>query len=125
MQRDMSLVREILLAVERSPHGLFMGDLYLNGVDSETVGYHVHLLGEAGLLKVLPTTTMASKSPQAIPLSLTWQGHEFLDLARSESIWKRTLEKFGETGSGLAIDLLKRYLSQAVAAAIGIDPDLG
>ena len=43
-------------------------------------------------------------------ISLTWQGHEFLDAARNDTIWRKAKKKVLETTGGLAFDVLKAAL---------------
>ena len=56
MKRDMDSIREILLAVEAHPCG-FAPSIEIHGYTQEQVGYHVFLLGEAGLAVVSNETT--------------------------------------------------------------------
>lgn len=41
---------------------------------------------------------------------LIWAGHEFLDLARDQSIWKKGTTMLRDKGIGLTIDVLKPLL---------------
>lgn len=89
MKRDLDLIRRILLDIEergeeskRSGYSSVGG----NGQDPETIQYHVQLLNDAGLIvadEVMPG--------QWWPERITWAGHEFLDLARNETLWRRTI----------------------------------
>lgn len=51
MKREMDLVRQILLKIEQHEHGLAPRDLAIDGHTDEQVAYHVHLMGQAGLLR--------------------------------------------------------------------------
>ena len=52
---------------------------------------------------------------------LTWDGHDFLDKIRDESIWEQAKRKcFNETG-GLSIDFLKIFLIDIAKKKIGIE----
>lgn len=74
MNRDMDLIREILLAIEAS--GITQGtiDLHLPAYDPELVSYHVKLLSQAGLITATDLSTMHGF--EWAPKSLTWAGHE-------------------------------------------------
>jgi hypothetical protein len=80
MERDMELIRTILLKVEADPK--FHGELQSIGAASlgitdhtETeVIYHVVMLIEAGLL--VGNTKMA-RAGAVVVSKLTWEGHEF------------------------------------------------
>jgi hypothetical protein len=116
----MNLAREIMLALESSPHGLHGDKLSIDGYSEEQIGYHVHLLGEAGLLKVVSTTSLESRSPSAIPLGITWQGHEFLDAARSKPVWSKALTRVGELGGSVPFSVLGSILEALLKDQLGL-----
>lgn len=98
MKRDMDLIRQILLAAELDEHGLVSNEPTVPGYTDEQIKYHISLLGDAGLARVCDITTVGSRSPQAMLLGLTWQGHEFLDAARANDRWnqaKKMVTKIG------------------------------
>lgn len=116
MKRDMDLVRKIVFAIEEHEHGHAPGRLVIEGHGDEQIGYHVYLLVEAGLVKGAVTTHLGSDSPSAIPISLTWAGHEFADAARNETVWGKTKTFFKEKGAtagfGLLLEVLKNQAKQ-------------
>ncbi len=83
MQRDLNLVREILLAVEDSK-GPIRGVPKIEGYPESQIGYHVIILNEAGLLTAV--TERIGKQILVVSVErLTWKGHEYLDGLRNES----------------------------------------
>jgi len=110
MKRDMDLIRKILLEIESHEHGDAPQNFSVEGYSKETVGYHVHLLGEAHLLEVTHSTVYGDRSPQAIPLNMTWDGHDFLDACRDENIWNRAKSEIGERVSSVSFGVLKQVL---------------
>lgn len=99
MKRDWDLVRKILQTIEEGEHGNATNPFFIPGYPHDVVGYHVHLMGEGGLLHAVDTGHMGSKSPCAYPLSLTWNGHEFLDAARKDTTWNRATERAKRVGA--------------------------
>lgn len=89
MQRNMDLVRMILLRLESSPTGRAPRDLEITSFRPEEVGYHAHIMKQEGLIEGVNTTHLASPGPEVKPTSLTWKGHEFLELARDQDRWNR------------------------------------
>jgi hypothetical protein len=93
VQRDMDLVRDLLLNIEADRrfdgthwHRISAAkDLGIGEYSDEEVGYHVNLLIEAGFLR-------GRGGMETIPpiSKLTWQGHEFIDNIRDVSIWEKT-----------------------------------
>ena len=51
---------------------------------------------------------------------MTWEGHDFLDIARKDSIWEQAKEQCLETTGGLSIELLKECLLQTAKQSLGI-----
>jgi hypothetical protein len=78
-------------------------------------------MNEAGLIKAAITTVIESESPSAMPRTLTWQGHEFLDAARSDTLWQRAKATVFNATGGLSIELLKDALLMLGRKAIGAD----
>ena len=101
MKRDMELVRAILLAVEAVPEGQQPPNPFtMDGFPPEVVSHHVHLLSEAGLLKAADVTCLSDLSDQALPLGITWAGHDFIDTMRSQEVWEQTKQAMKEAGGG-------------------------
>ena len=122
MKRQMDLVRAILLELEKHEHAWAPRKLAIEGYTDEEVGYHVHLMGQAGLLDVADATTRASASPHAVPRAITWAGHEFLDAARDPSLWEKAKQKVGASLVSVAFDVLKGVLTTLAKAQLGLGP---
>ena len=120
MKRDLDLIRKILLALESQEHGFFQEPLVIDGHSEEQIGYHVHLLGEAGLLKVGDHTHLQSLSPEAFPVSITWAGHEFIDAAKDESVWAKAKAKVLKPAGGVAFDVLLEWLKAEAKRQLGL-----
>jgi hypothetical protein len=79
MKRDMELVRKILLAMEAQPHGYTREPLTIPGYHPDTIGHHVWLMSDGGLIAAQNVTTVNDASPVSIPLAILWKGREYLD----------------------------------------------
>jgi hypothetical protein len=120
MKRDMELVRKILLGMEEHPHGFAPGDFKLGEYSDEQVGYHVHIMVQAGLLCGHDVTPLGSRSPQVRPTSLTWEGHEFLDAARDATRWAKVMKKVKDVGGAVTIAVLQDLLVQRMKGDLGL-----
>src|SRR5438552_13524695 len=89
MQRNMDLVRKILVKLETSPDGWAPKDFGIESFSPQEIGYHAHIMQQEGLIEAVDVTTMHSPGPEAVPTKLTWKGHEFLDLSRDQDRWNR------------------------------------
>lgn len=118
MTRDMDLAREIMLELERAPYDRGLSSINIGGRDKDEINYHVMLLNEAGLVKAQELTPY--DGVRWIPSRLTWQGHEFLDAARNETIWQRTKEFVQARGGTLTFDVAKAVLAQFALRQVGL-----
>ncbi|MBI4718739.1 MAG: DUF2513 domain-containing protein [Planctomycetes bacterium] len=116
----MELVRRILLAVEGSPGGFAPREIQLEGYSTRQIAYHAHLMIEAGLIEGIDTTHPGSDGPEAIPRSLTWAGHEFLDAARDDRRWKKAMETARSHATAVTFDVLKSILVALARDAIPV-----
>jgi hypothetical protein len=121
MQRNMDLVRMILMRLETSPSGWGPNDLGIKSFPPEQVGYHAHIMMQEGLIEGSDVTHSGSAGPEAIPRSLTWKGHEFLDLARDQERWNRAkaiVAKIGGAPISVWMKVLTDLMLQGVDTAV-------
>jgi hypothetical protein len=115
MKRDMNLIRLLLLDVE--------GDEPkpdLSNYTDEQKGYHLAKLVEAGLVNGEISRDNNGSAIGAFAVELTWQGHEFLEAARSEKVWNRALSKAKSEGVEVSISILKELLTQTAKGFLGM-----
>ncbi len=121
MKRDMDLVREILIEMEKWPANQRDGDITLVGRTSEEIAYHLGLMHEAGLIKAVDASSHDGEA--WLPLKILWDGHEFLDAARSDTVWAKAKARVISATGTLTLEALKMALSaimkEAVSAALG------
>ena len=104
MKRDMNLVREILLALEAdTERGLI--DLTIDGFSVDEVSYHVKIMAEAHLLEAIDASSHDGDDWRAA--GLTWQGHEFFDAVRNDTVWRKTKQLIAEKGGAIPFEILK------------------
>jgi len=102
MKRDMNLIRELLLRVEDSKVELWVSNLEIDGYTDEEIAYNGYLMIDGGLAEGRQTTEHdgeGGKRPVAQTLTnLTWEGHEFFDSIKNESVWKKILGHVQDKG---------------------------
>lgn len=110
MKRDSKLLAKILLTIEDDNWrpGL---QLAVEGHTNEQIGYHIAMLGQAGLLKVADAT-LSDGVPCALPIAMTNMGHDFLEAARDDTLWNKLKDRF----SGLAVDMTLEILRRWIVA---------
>jgi hypothetical protein len=120
MKRDMDLVRKIVFALEEHPSGFAPNPLKIDGYTDEQIGYHVHIMAQAGLIDALDGTTAESLSQEAFAQSLRWAGHEFAAAARSDTIWAKAKKQIKEKAGSVTIEVMTEYLKHLGKEALGI-----
>ena len=120
MQRDMNLIRQILFKMDDNPSGFAPADFVIEGYSEDQVSYHIWLLGQAKLMIVEEVTNLVSTSPGAIPMNLTWEGHDFIDAARNDTTWSRAMERAKSVGGTLSFAVLKQLLESMLRSGLGI-----
>jgi len=118
MQRDLDLVRTILLELEA--HADYPRPLTLQapGYSPEQVTYHVKILHEAGYIEALDMSTFDGVVWR--PTSLTWQGHEFLDATRHTGVWHKVKAELKDKGISLPFTLIQQLALKIAAAYVGL-----
>jgi len=123
MKRDLDLVRAILIWIEGRPEGHNVNwRIAIDGFTDEQISYHVHLMGQAGLLVTTSMTSLDPRSPSAVAISMTWAGHEFLSAARDDTLWAKAKTKvIGPAGSAVFTVLLD-WLKAEAKTYLGLGP---
>lgn len=121
MKRNMDLVRKILLALEAHPHGFAPADFTVAGYDQETIGHHVWLMAQGHLVTAEDVTVSENAGPTALPESITWHGHEFLDLVRNETVWKKLKAELKDRAITLPFELLQALAMKIAKSLAGLE----
>jgi hypothetical protein len=111
MERDLELVRAILLEAEKHPHGIIGRNPELSGFTPEQVGYHIYLMEQAGLVEAAEATDNSSRSPCALLMNLTWAGHDYLDAVRPPEVWRQVKPAVQRVGS-MTLDAVKALATE-------------
>ena len=109
MKRDVDLIRQILLDLER--HGAECSlDAVRNGAAPEAderTRYHLRLCIDAGLAKEIDRTTAGAPC-----VRLTNAGHEFLDICRGDDRWQAAKWMVHQQTGGLSLAVLRAVLTK-------------
>jgi hypothetical protein len=107
----MDLIRELLLAIEAlPPRGVSTPGVAVDGYDDATIAYHLVLLEEAGLIHAAVADASDLAYPDVFVHRLTWHGHEFLDAARSQTVWAKAKAIVREKGGDIPFAILRELL---------------
>lgn len=117
MKRDMDLVRNILIRAELSdgPLGLddFMPAARVAVPDKEPealasmVWYHLGLLDAKGMIDCHLMESDDGAIRRAVVYGLTWDGQDFLDALRDDSVWEKTKRAVRESVGSTTFEVVK------------------
>jgi Hypothetical protein (DUF2513) len=120
MKRDMELIRALMLSIESQDGDFNYESVKAIGYDEPQIEYHLDLLIEARLVVGEVHPLQGGYSPIITVERLSWDGHEFLDNARNESIWKETVKIVKEKGGSVAVGVLTQILASVAKQQFGL-----
>ena len=122
MKRDMDVVREILLATESAGPGGLSSNVIATGSNQDVVAYNAELLVEAGMLRGEVVRYIGSVAPNVCIQRLTWDGHDFLDAIRDDTVWNETKVALLDTAGTAALEVVKALAVSISRTALGLPP---
>lgn len=117
MKRDMDLVRLILLKIEAEYQTLPLNNITINGYDKETIAYHCKILNEVGLISGYKVSHSFEGLSGFSVGPLTWEGCDYLDRIRDDSVWGKTKEVIAKKGLPLVFETIKTVANAFITAA--------
>lgn len=117
----MDLMRQIAFAIEEQAP-LQSVSLQFEGYTLEHIGNHCRLVLEAGLAAGTDLQSLRDRYPVYNIDRLTMKGHDFVDAARSEAVWRRATQLVSEEVDSVSFEVLLRLLNKEAAEMLGLDP---
>jgi DNA-binding transcriptional ArsR family regulator len=124
MKRDPDLIREILLRTEALPIGHFLSNIEIDGYSPDIIGEHVRLLEEA---EFIDAQIARSQSQMGVTIvgsyainRLLNDGHDFIENAKSDTVWKRAREQVAEKTGDVSLTVLKAVLAKTAMQVLGL-----
>ena len=113
MKRDFELIRKLLIFFENKQSPECVEVPPIDGYDDRKIKTHLVLLYDAGLLRCEPVKSSTSdRAIYVIPFEMTWDGHEFLDKVRNESVWSRIRDIMASKGGSLAFSVINQVATR-------------
>jgi Hypothetical protein (DUF2513) len=119
MKRNWETVRELLTKVEEC--SLPRDAVRLSAFPTERaaeISYHMELLLEARPVDGQMSRARGGGPYDFLASRLTWNGHEFLDSIRCETVWQKTKKVFAAKGIEMTIDLVKSVATEAASTVL-------
>jgi hypothetical protein len=117
MKRNWDTIRDILTQLEEfsNEDGSFNLSRFPQDREAE-ISYHMELLIEAGLVNGQMLEEFGPEPEDFFVNRLTWQGYEFLDAIRNDTVWQKTKKSFLSQGISMTFDLVKSIASDIAAS---------
>lgn len=114
LERDMELVFKILKKIVDSEYKeIYCKPLKIDGYESDQIGYHLYLMNNAGLLEAnIQDSTVGPMFDRAIFIEMTWEGYEFLDALKNETVFKKFKNILKEKGQNIPFKVASELLMQ-------------
>jgi len=116
MKRDMELIRKILLTIEEQYIDTALYNIKIEGYDLKTIAYHCDIMHEAGIISDYGASYAEDELYSFGVGHLTWQGHEFLDAAKNDTVWNKAMTVVKEKGGSVTLDIMKELLGQLMTS---------
>ena len=118
MKRYMDLVRSILMKVADSDRPVTIEELADEEHDKQLVGYHISIMNDAGLIKASLRSADNDSYYFCSVSSLTWEGNDFLDTVRSDTVWENTKSTISKTVGSTTFEIVKSVAAKISTAML-------
>ena len=119
MKRNMDLIRRVLIEIEEADNDPDEWiDLSFAEWSDNAVSYHIKMLHDAGLIEARDLSDLSGSDWR--PTSITWEGHEFLDAARNDTVWKKAMTKLKGQAASVPFEVVKAVVIQTCKEMFGV-----
>jgi hypothetical protein len=106
MKRDLDLVRQLLLQIEALPAGP-PAQYRTSEIEDPVLLAHFELVIAAGLVNGKIALSQGARGDVISISGLTWEGHEWIEMVRSQAVWNETKSTLLARGGALTYELTK------------------
>jgi hypothetical protein len=115
MKRNMEIIRLVLMEQE-----IGQASAELSEFSDDEVMYNMVLMKDAGLVEASIIEDGSGDIARVTIIRMTWAGHDFLDAARDDTIWKKAKARFFKPTASWTFSLLVEWLkAEAKAKLLG------
>ena len=121
MKRDLDLVRQLMLQIEALPAAPPV-QYRTSEIEDPVLLAHLEMLIEAGLVNGRISRSQGTRGDVISVSGLTWQGHEWIDMVRSQSLWNEVKTTVLEGGGVLTFELTKAVAAKIFRTRLALPP---
>lgn len=112
MRRNPDLIRRIAFAIEDLEPGKFLYEL--EGVNQHLFAFHIELMLDSILIQGKVTKYADGSDPNATVLRLTSRGCDFIDSARSDTLWNKAKDSVIAPTASWTFEILTEWLKAEI-----------
>jgi hypothetical protein len=121
MKRDLDLVRQLMLQIEALPAAPPV-QYRMSEIEDPVLLAHLELLIEAGLVNGRISRSQGTRGDVISVSGLTWHGHEWVEMVRSQSLWNEVKSAVLDGGGVLTFELTKAVAAKLFRARLALPP---
>jgi hypothetical protein len=121
MKRDLDLVRQLMLQIESLPAAPPV-QYRMSEIEDPVLLAHLEMLIEAGLVTGRISRSQGARGDVISVSGLTWQGHEWVEMVRSQSFWNEVKSAVLDGGGVLTFELTKAVATKLFRARLALPP---
>ena len=115
----MELIRKLLLELEAAMGVIGLDELATDVADRDLVAHHAWLLVDAKFA-VGKVEYAFGNTAHGLISSLTWQGHDFLASARSDTRWQSAMQSIRDRAGDVGVGVLSTLLASIASKELGL-----
>jgi hypothetical protein len=119
MKRDLDLVRQLMLQIEALPP-IPPVQYRMGEVEDPVLLKHLEMLIAAGLVNGKISQSHGTRGDVITISGLTWEGHEWIEMVRSQALWNEVRSTLLERGGALTYELSKAVAGKLLRARLGL-----
>jgi len=121
MKRDLDLVRQLMLQIEALPAAPPV-QYRMSEIEDPVLLAHLEMLIEAGLVNGRISRSQGARGDVISVSGLTWQGYEWIEMVRSQSLWNEVKSAVLDGGGVLTFELTKAVATKILRARLALPP---
>ena len=121
MKRDLDLVRQLMLQIEALPAAPPV-QYRMSEIEDPVLLAHLEMLIEAGLVSGRISRSQGARGDVISVSGLTWQGHEWVEMVRSQSLWNEVKSAVLDGGGVLTFELTRAMAAKLLRARLALPP---
>lgn len=88
--------------------------------DLPKLSLQIELLADAGFIEIVSELRINNNTKDFVISRITFDGYDYLDSVRSDSVWASVKQKLADIGDGASIEVVKSLATSLVMKQLGI-----